>query len=98
MEVPADVVKNLAFKLANDTPDSLLCVIGSISGGKPLLTVMLSKDLVNEHHLNAGQLVREAAKLIQGGGGGAPHFATAGGKNVDGLNAAIDKVVELADL
>ena len=45
---------------------------------------------------NGGQLVREAAKLIQGGGGGQPHFATAGGKNPDGLNAAVDKVVELA--
>ncbi|MFA6820499.1 MAG: alanine--tRNA ligase, partial [Bacteroidaceae bacterium] len=98
MQMPAESVKDLVFKLANDTQDSLLCVIGSTSNGKPLLTVMLSKDLVNEHHLNAGQLVREAAKLIQGGGGGAPHFATAGGRNADGLKAAINKVVELANL
>ena len=54
--------------------------------------------MVSEHNLNAGQLVREAAKLIQGGGGGQPHYATAGGKNLDGLSAAIDKVVELANI
>jgi alanyl-tRNA synthetase len=59
---------------------------------------MLSDDLVNDRGLNAGQLVREAAKLMQGGGGGQPHFASAGGKNVDGLSAAMDKVIELADL
>ena len=98
LKISADVVKNLAFKLANDVPESLLVVIGSVSGDKPMITVMLSKDLVKDHGLNAGNMVREAAKLISGGGGGAPHFATAGGKNVDGLNAAIDKVVELARL
>ena len=53
---------------------------------------------MKDHSLNAGQMVREAAKLIQGGGGGQPHFAQAGGKNVDGLSAAVDKVVELAQL
>ena len=54
--------------------------------------------MVKDRGLNAGQLVREAAKLMQGGGGGQPHFASAGGKNVDGLSAAMDKVIELADL
>ena len=53
---------------------------------------------MKENGLNAGQLVREAAKLIQGGGGGQPHFANAGGKNADGISAAVDKVVELANL
>ena len=76
----------------------MFCVLGSQSAGKPLLTVIISKNLVQERGLNAGQLVREAAKEIKGGGGGAPHFATAGGKDVDGLSAALDKVVELADL
>ena len=56
---------------------------------------MISKDLVQTRGLNAGQLVREAAREIQGGGGGAPHFATAGGKNLDGLHAAVEKVIEL---
>ena len=55
---------------------------------------MLSDDLVAEHSLNAGQMVREAAKLIQGGGGGQPHFAQAGGKSEDGLPAAIDFILD----
>ena len=59
---------------------------------------MLSDDMVKERQLNAGQMIREAAKLIQGGGGGQPHYASAGGKNVDGLSAAVDKVIELANL
>ncbi|MDD5813588.1 MAG: DHHA1 domain-containing protein, partial [Bacteroidales bacterium] len=60
---------------------------------KPMLTVMISDDVVRDHGLNAGKLVREAARHIQGGGGGQPHFATAGGKNPDGLSAAVDAVV-----
>ena len=51
--------------------------------------------MVKDNNLNAGQMVREAAKLIQGGGGGQPHFASAGGKNIDGITAAVEKVVEL---
>ena len=62
-----------------------------------MLTVMLSEDLV-KNGLKAGNLVKEAAKLIQGGGGGAPPFATAGGKNPEGLLSAVDKVIELAGL
>lgn len=98
LKMPSDVVKDLVFKIVNDTRESILCVIGSEYAGKPMLTVMLTKDLVKDRGLNAGQMVREASRFIQGGGGGAPHFATAGGKNADGLNAAIDKVVELAHL
>jgi alanyl-tRNA synthetase len=63
-----------------------------------MLTIMMSDDLVKDHGLNAGQMIREAAKLIQGGGGGQPHYAQAGGKDTEGLNAAIDKVIELAKL
>ena len=92
------VVKDLAFKIRQQIGTSLLCVIGSLSNGKPTLTVMLSDDMVQDHNLNAGQMVREAAKLIQGGGGGQPYFATAGGRNADGLSAAVDKVVEIAGL
>ena len=90
--------KDLAFKVRAGVEGSLLCVIGSVYQEKPMLTVMMSDDMVSTHQLNAGQMVREAAKLIQGGGGGQPHFAQAGGKNPDGLSAAVDKVVELAKL
>ena len=93
-----NIAKDLVFKVRELVEGSLLCVVGTVADGKPLLNVMISEDLVKENGLNAGQLVREAAKLIQGGGGGQPHFAQAGGKNVDGLSAAIDKVVELAKL
>ena len=87
--------KDLAFKLREAIPDNLLAVIGSVAHEKPSLTLM---NLVKEHGLNAGQMVREAAKLMQGGGGGQPHYAQAGGKNPDGLNAAVDKVIALANL
>ena len=95
--ISADVAKDIAFQLKGEIAGSLLVVIGSVEGGKPMLTVMLSEDLV-KNGLKAGNLVKEAAKLIQGGGGGAPHFATAGGKNPEGLLSAVDKVIELAGL
>jgi len=86
------------FKVRELQPENLVCVVGSTFDGKPMLNVMISDDLVKDQGLNAGQLVREAAKLMQGGGGGQPHFASAGGKNPDGLSAAVDKVVELCKL
>ena len=95
--LPAEVVKNIAFQLRVEITENLFFVAGSIDNGKPMLTVMLSDNLVATG-LKAGNLVKEAAKLIQGGGGGQPHFATAGGKNVDGLNAAVEKVLELAGI
>ena len=93
----AETVKNIAFQLRGQITENLFFVAGTEAEGKPMLTVMLSDNLV-AGGLKAGNLVKEAAKLIQGGGGGQPHFATAGGKNADGLNAAIDKVLELAGL
>ena len=98
LEMMPNVAKDLVFKIRERHPENLLCVVGTVFDGKPLLNVMLSEDMVKDHGLNAGQLVREAAKLMQGGGGGQPHFASAGGKNLDGLSAAIDKVIELANL
>ena len=95
--LPAEVVKNIAFQLRGEITENLFFVAGSLDNGKPMLTVMLSDNLV-AGGLKAGNLVKEAAKLIQGGGGGQPHFATAGGKNTDGLNAAIEKVLELAGI
>jgi alanyl-tRNA synthetase len=95
LPIDAQAAKDMAFQLRAQFPEKLLVAIGCAQGGKPNLTVALSDDLVKEGK-NAGQIVREAGKLIQGGGGGQPHFATAGGKNPDGLKAAVDKVVELA--
>ena len=98
LPIEPQMAKDLVFKVREAIPENLVCVIGSKFQGKPLLSVMLSDDMVKDHGLNAGQMIREAAKLIQGGGGGQPHYASAGGKNIDGLSAAIDKVVELAKL
>lgn len=95
--LPAEVVKNIAFQLRGEITENLFFVAGSTDNGKPMLTVMLSDNLV-AGGLKAGNLVKEAAKLIQGGGGGQPHFATAGGKNADGLPAAVEKVLELAGI
>ena len=93
LPMTAQSAKDLAFKVREAIGENLLCVIGSEDQGKPMLTVMMTEDVVKDHNLNAGQLVREAAKLIQGGGGGQPHFATAGGKNPDGLSAAVDAII-----
>ena len=95
--VPLDpaAAKDLVFKVRQAIPDNLVCVVGSVHEDKPLLSVMFSDDLVASHELNAGKIIREAAKLIKGGGGGQPHYAQAGGKDRDGLAAAVDKVLEL---
>ncbi len=93
--LPAEAVKDIAFQLRAEVENALVC-IGSVNDGKPLLTCAASDALVKEQGVNVGQSIREAAKLMQGGGGGQPHFATAGGKNPDGLSAAIDKFIELA--
>ncbi|MDY9917856.1 MAG: alanine--tRNA ligase [Proteiniphilum sp.] len=88
-----DVVKDIAYQLKGQFPEKMMFVAGTSADGKPSLTVMLSDDLV-AGGLHAGNMVREAAKYIQGGGGGQPHFATAGGKNADGLIAAVDSIVQ----
>ena len=98
LPVRPDAAKDLVFKIRAAEPGHMICVIGSKYEDRPTISVMISDDLVKDHNLNAGKMVREAAKLIQGGGGGQPHFATAGGKNTDGLSAAVDKVIELAAL
>ena len=98
LPIAPDAAKDLVFKVREQCQESFVCVVGSVFAEKPMLNVMLSDDMVKDHGLNAGQLVREAAKLMQGGGGGQPHFASAGGKNAEGLSAAIDKVVELCNL
>jgi alanyl-tRNA synthetase len=90
----ATSVKDLAFQLKTQI-DNLFLVIGAEINGKPNLTVMISENLVKEKNLNAGQIVRELAKEIQGGGGGQAFFANAGGKKVDGINDAISKAFEI---
>lgn len=91
--LPAEFVKDMAFQIRAELPDSIV-VLGSENDGKPLLTAAASDSAVAAG-VHVGKNIREAAKLIQGGGGGQPHFATAGGRNVEGLPAAIDKLVEL---
>ncbi len=98
LPMKAESAKDLVFKIRAAEPEHMLCVVGSHYDNKPTLSVIVSEDLVADHGVNAGKIIREAARLIQGGGGGQPHFATAGGKNVEGLSAAVDKVVELAQL
>ncbi len=91
VELPnADAVKNLAYQIKDIVSDLFLVLAADIDG-KPNLTVMLSENLVKEKGLNAGNIVRELAKEIQGGGGGQPFFATAGGKDVSGIDRALEK-------
>ena len=92
-ELPADAVKTLAFQIRNVVSEKLFFVAGCVFDGKPSLTVLLSDDLV-AGGLNAVNIAREAAKEIQGGGGGQPFFASAGGKNPDGIQKAIEKALE----
>ena len=89
----ADVVKGVAFELKN-AKENVVFIAATNDNGKPTLTVMISEALISDA-LNASKIVREAAKLIQGGGGGQPGFAQAGGKNADGLSAALDKMKEI---
>ena len=92
--MPADVVKGIAFMLRNEVTEGLAFVAATKDSDKPLLTVMFSNDVVADGK-NASTVVREAAKLIQGGGGGQPYFAQAGGKNAEHLSDALEKMVSL---
>ena len=86
----ADAVKNLAYQLKDIVPNLFLVLAADIDG-KPNLTVMISENLVKDKGLNAGNIIRELAKEIQGGGGGQPFYATAGGKDISGLDKALSK-------
>ena len=88
----AAMLKDLAFQLKGEV-ENLYLVLGAENHGKPNLTIMISENLVAEKGLDAGKIVREAGREIQGGGGGQPFYATAGGKNAAGLQAAIDKAL-----
>jgi alanyl-tRNA synthetase len=82
-------IKDLAFEIDREL-DNLFMILGSDADDKATLTVIISKNLVDDKKLNAGTIVRELGKHIQGGGGGQPHFATAGGKKPEGIPAALE--------
>ena len=90
----AEVIKGVAFALKADNLNDTVFIAATHENGKPMLTVQLSDNLVKDG-MNASAIVREAAKFIKGGGGGQPHFAQAGGKDIDGLSAAMEKMQEL---
>ncbi len=93
-QFPPEIVKGLALSIKGDKQPKVAFVAATHHNDKPMLTIALSDDLVKEGK-NAGMIIREAAKLIQGGGGGQPGFAQAGGKNAGGLDAALNNIIEL---
>ena len=94
VDADLSVVKNIAFSLIKNNK-KVLAVLGSTAEGKAFLTVAIGEKAIKTNKLNAGSLIRELAKEIKGGGGGQPHFATAGGKDPSGIQAALDKVKTL---
>ncbi|MEG1749634.1 MAG: alanine--tRNA ligase [Tannerellaceae bacterium] len=96
-EASMDAMKDVAFQLKSDLNESFFFVAGILDEGKANVMVMMSADLV-AGGLHAGKLVKDAARHIEGGGGGQPHFATAGGKNINGLMEAIDSIKEAAGM
>ena len=86
----ADAIKDLAFGL-DEKVENLFLVLGAEVNEKASLTLMISKNLVKEKNLDAGKIIRELAKEINGGGGGQPFFATSGGSNVNGISKALEK-------
>ena len=94
VDLDAQAIKDLAFALGKDR-DDLFLVLGSTKGDKPILSCYISKKLVSEKGMNAGEIVRELGQYIQGGGGGQPFFATAGGKNPAGIPQALKAAIDL---
>ena len=90
------IVKNLAFQLKNEIENLFLVLAADVSG-KPQITIMISESLVKKKNLHAGNLVRDLAKEIHGGGGGQPFYATAGGKSLDGIDNVLKKAGEIAN-
>ena len=91
IDLDASGIKDLCFELGSQF-DNLFLLFGTENDGKALLSCYISKELVASKDLNAGTIVRDLGKHIQGGGGGQPFFATAGGKNPDGLDKALEAV------
>ncbi len=89
-----DAMKNLAFQLRNEVK-GLIAVLGANINGKPQISVMIDDELVKSRNLHAGNLVKQLAAEINGGGGGQPFYATAGGTKPEGLEAAVSKAEQL---
>ena len=90
----ADAIKNISFELKNQI-ENLICVLGATIDNKAYLSVIISENLVKDKNFSASNMIREAAKEVQGGGGGQPFYATAGGKNPAGIPAALEKIRSL---
>ena len=93
VDLTAEGAKDLVYELG-DLGNNIFIVLATVNEDKPMLTCYISKELVADKNLNAGQVVRELGKYIQGGGGGQPFFATAGGKNAAGVSEALAKAIE----
>ncbi len=93
----AAAIKDISFQLKNEV-ENLFMAVGARVKGKPMLSLMISENLVKQHELNAGKIIREIAKEIQGGGGGQPFYATAGGKNPEGIKNALQKAKEYINI
>ena len=96
VDIDANSAKDLAYEIGN-TAKNIFLVFATADEGKPMLTCYISKELVAEKNLNAGNVVRELGKYIQGGGGGQPFFATAGGKNIAGITEALNKASDFVN-
>ena len=94
LSIPAAQAKDIAFQLKGEY-EKVIFIAGGVNAGKPHLTVMISNSIAEDYGLNAGQIVREAAQEIKGGGGGQPFFATAGGAYPEGIEKAIEKAEKL---
>jgi alanyl-tRNA synthetase len=90
----AEEIKNLLFELKNEVPN-LVCVLAAEVNGKPSISVIINDALVKDKNLNAGNIVRDLAKEINGGGGGQPFYAQAGGSKPEGLKTALEKASKL---
>jgi len=93
VDLSAEGAKDLAYDLGT-LGNNVFLVLATAEENKPMITCYISKELVAEKGLNAGQVVRELGKFIQGGGGGQPFFATAGGKDVSGIEKALEKAID----
>ena len=93
VDLDANGAKDLAYALG-EGKDNVFLLLATATDNKPMLTCYISKELVAAKDLNAGKVVRELGKHIQGGGGGQPFFATAGGKNVEGITEALEKAID----